>query len=98
MPRYYLYHRTGTGKDWRPFRIGKGIADQRTHYSYFVYQLCDYILGVKFGTSGAKTFEFKDNFSRLTIKNEAGENVLSGSIEELRKMLIAIKWIEYLWR
>ena len=89
-------YNTKRGKDWRETREGNGIANQGTHKNYFIYQLCNYVLGVKFGSPGAKNVEYLGNY--LAIKNDAGETVLSGNIPALRCQLIEAKWPHYPWR
>lgn len=48
---------------------------------YFVYQLCNFVLGVKFGSDTAKRFEWRNNFIRIYDKED--NIVLEGSFADL---------------
>ena len=79
-----------TGKDWRKSRAGLGVGDQGTHFLYFVYRVCDELLGETLGSPGAACFEFEPSFKdprRLIIFNENGEIVLSDSTMQLQVKL-----------
>lgn len=53
------------------------IVQQR----YIIYQLCNFVLGVKYGSDSAKRFEWRNNFIRIYDKED--NIVLEGSFHYL---------------
>jgi len=80
---------TRLGPDWRHTRY------RNPKPQYFVYQVCGWLLGVSYGTSGAKSYKFEDG--RLIIYDESGAEVLNDSVASLRSMLRKVKWPNYPW-
>ncbi len=62
---------------------------------YFIYQLCCYVLGIKFGSDGAKRYELEGQKIRIFDKDD--NVVLEGGIGELQAKLRKAKWPNYPW-
>lgn len=59
---------------------------------YFIYQLCNFVLGVKYGSDAAKRYEWKNNYIRVYDKND--NIALEGSFTELLDRLRQAKGYE----
>lgn len=89
-------------KDRRMDRVGAGPGGQMTHFKYFVYQICQYLLNANYGSPAAHSYHFEQvgcNPTRLIIYNQAGEAVLNDGVANLQRKLEDEKWPElYYWR
>ena len=63
---------------------------------YFIYQVCSYVLGARFGSDAAKRYEWKGG--KITIYDKDNNIVLEGGIGELQAKLRKAKWPNYPWR
>ena len=62
---------------------------------YFIYQVCSYVLGARFGSDAAKRYELEGQKIRIFDKDD--NVVLEGGIGELQAKLRKVKWPNYPW-
>jgi hypothetical protein len=62
---------------------------------YFIYQVCSYVLGARFGSDAAKRYEWKGG--KITIYDKDNNIVLEGGIGEFQSKLRKAKWPNYPW-
>jgi len=80
---------TSSGLDWRP------IDQRRPKTQYFIYQVCSWVLGVRFGSDAAKRYEWKGG--KITIYDKDNNIALEGSFAKLLGDLRRTKWPNYPW-
>jgi hypothetical protein len=62
---------------------------------YFIYQVCNYVLGARFGSDAAKRYEWKGG--KITIYDKDNNIALEGSFAKLLGDLRRTKWPNYPW-